>query len=172
MYFGMVSSWDRRYPTSAAKIDPMDRDSLLVRYRAGYQAVADAIAAVDSDGIDARSGDDWSARMVVHHLADSEATAYVRLRRLVAEDSPVIRGYDEAEFARRLHYDRPIGASLGVLEAVRAASLELLESLTPEEWERVGTHSESGPYSVMDWLRIYAAHAHDHARQIREAAGG
>jgi hypothetical protein len=54
---------------------------------------------------------------------------------------------------------------------VRAASLELLESLTPAEWERRGTHSESGPYSVDDWLRIYAAHSHDHAEQIRVARG-
>ena len=49
------------------------------------------------------------------------------------------------------------------------ASLELLESLTPAEWNRTGTHTESGPYSVDDWLRIYATHSHDHARQIREA---
>jgi hypothetical protein len=109
--------------------------------------------------------------MVVHHLADSEATAYVRLRRLVAEDEPVILGYDEPEYARRLHYERPIATSLAVLRAVRAASLELLESLTPAEWTRTGTHSESGPYSVERWLGIYAAHAHDHAAQIREARG-
>ena len=34
--------------------------------------------------------------------------AYVRLRRLIAEDAPVIAGYDEPEWARRLHYERPI----------------------------------------------------------------
>ena len=55
---------------------------------------------------------------------------------------------------------------------MRAASLELLEALTPDEWERSGTHSESGPYSVDDWLRIYAAHCHDHAAQIRAAREG
>ena len=149
----------------------MDRTALLERYRTGYQAVADAIAAVGDADLDRRDGDEWSPRMVAHHLADSEATAYVRLRKLIAEDGPVISGYDEAEFARRLHYDRPIAESLAVLAAVRAASLQLLESLSPEEWERAGTHSEAGPYSVMDWLRIYAAHVHDHAGQIREAAG-
>jgi hypothetical protein len=108
---------------------------------------------------------------VVHHLADSEATAYVRLRKLVAEDHPVIQGYDEPEFARRLHYERPIESSLAVLRAVRAASLELLESLTPAEWERTGTHAESGAYSVDRWLEIYASHSHEHAAQIRAARG-
>lgn len=150
----------------------VDRPDLLERFRAGYADVETALAgATDADLDREPPGGGWTARMVVHHLADSEATAYVRLRRLVAEDEPVILGYDEPEYARRLHYERPIATSLAVLRAVRAASLELLESLTPAEWTRTGTHSESGPYSVERWLGIYAAHAHDHAAQIREARG-
>jgi len=98
--------------------------------------------------------------------------AYVRLRRLIAEDDPTLVGYDEPEYARRLHYERPIASSLAVLRGVRAASLDLLESLTPSEWDRRGTHTESGAYSVDDWLQIYATHSHDHAEQIREARAG
>ena len=151
----------------------MDRHDLLDRYRDGYSAVEQSLEGITDAELD-RPGPEggWSARQVAHHLADSEATAFVRLRRLVAEDDPTIIGYDEPEYARRLHYDRPIGSSLGVLRAVRAASLEMLEALTPDEWERRGTHSESGSYSVDDWLRIYAAHCHDHAAQIRAAREG
>jgi hypothetical protein len=151
----------------------MDRTELLDRYRGGYAAVEAALAEITEEELD-RPGLDggWSARQVAHHLADSEATAFVRLRRLIAEDEPTIVGYDEPEYARRLHYDRPIGSSLAVLRAVRLASLELLESLTPAEWDRAGTHTESGPYSVDDWLEIYATHSHDHAAQIREARQG
>jgi hypothetical protein len=149
----------------------MNRTELIERYRTGHQAVVDALSGISDEELDRRDDDEWSARMVVHHLADAEATAFVRLRRLIAEDQPVIHGYDEAEFARRLHYDRPIEPSLAVLAAVRASSLQMLESLTGAEWERAGTHSESGSYSVEDWLRIYAGHAHDHAEQIRKARG-
>ena len=81
----------------------------------------------------------------------------------------MLTGYDEEEFARRLYYDRPIDASLEVLKAVRSASAAILHRLNEEEWAREGTHSESGRYTVEDWLRIYAAHAHDHATQIRRA---
>lgn len=151
----------------------MDRQAQLERFRTGFQDVQDALAGITPDELDRRPpGSDWTAREIAHHLADSEATAYVRLRRLIAEDNPVIPGYDEEEFARRLHYQRPIEPSLDVLRAVREASLQLLESLTPEEWERSGTHSDSGPYSVDDWLRIYAGHSHDHADQIRRARRG
>ena len=147
-----------------------DRAALLDTFRGGYAEVEAALAGISEEELDRAPADDgWSPRQVVHHLADSEATAYVRLRRLIAEDEPVIQGYDEPEYARRLHYDRPIGSSLAVLRAVREASLELLESLTDAEWTRTGTHSESGPYSVERWLEIYASHSRDHANQIREA---
>ena len=150
----------------------MDRTQLLDRFRIGVAEIEAALDAITDDELDRPAPDGgWTARQVVHHLADSEARAFIRLRRLIAEDEPQIIGYDEPEYARRLHYDRPIGASLGVVRAVRAASLELLESLTPSEWERRGTHSEAGAYSVDDWLRIYAGHPHEHASQIRAARG-
>jgi hypothetical protein len=151
----------------------MERHELLDRYRGGFAAVERALDGITDDELDHPGPDGgWSARQVAHHLADSEARAYVRLRRLIGEDEPTILGYDEPEYARRLHYDRPIASSLGVVGAVRAASLELLESLTPEEWGRTGRHSESGSYSVDAWLRTYATHCHDHAAQIREAREG
>jgi hypothetical protein len=150
------------------------RTELIERYRVGAAAVADAVGGITDAELDRRPPGDgeWTAREVIHHLADSESMAYIRLRRLIAEDDPLIQGYDEPEWARRLHYDRPVEASLAVLGAVRAASLQLLESLTDAEWSRTGTHSESGPYSVEGWLAIYAAHPAEHAEQIRRARAG
>jgi hypothetical protein len=151
----------------------MDRQPLIDRFRTGFDDVVDALSGITSDELDLRPAvDAWTVREICHHMADSEATAYIRLRRLVAEDNPTILGYDGDEFARRLHYDRPIEPSLEVLRAVRIASLQLLESLTPVEWQRAGTHSESGPYSVDSWLAIYTDHPRDHADQIRRARRG
>jgi len=146
------------------------RQALIHQYCEGPGVVSAALAGATDEELDARPApNEWSAREVVHHLADSEATSYIRLRKLLAEDDPVIYGYDEAEFARRLHYDRPIAASLAVLKSVRASTTELLRSLDDDDWARSGTHTESGPYSVETWLAIYAAHAHDHAVQISRA---
>ena len=151
-----------------------ERAKLIERYRAGAAAVDDSLAGITDDELDRRPPGDgeWTAREIAHHLADSESMAYIRLRRLVAEDDPLIQGYDEPEWARRLHYDRPIEPSLAVLRAVRAASAQLLESLDDADWLRTGTHSESGPYSVEGWLHIYAGHPTEHAEQIRRARGG
>jgi hypothetical protein len=150
-----------------------ERTALLDRYRAGVGAFEAALAGINEADLDRpQPSGGWTPREVVHHVADSESMAYIRLRRLIAEESPAIQGYDEPEWARRLHYDRPIEASRAVVAAVRAASLQLLEALTPDEWERTGSHSESGAYSVDRWLEIYADHTHDHADQIRQARRG
>lgn len=154
-------------------MDPDDRSARLARLRSGSDDVVAALAAITPTELDRpQQSGGWTARQIVHHLADSEATAYVRLRRVLAENEPVIAGYDEPEWARRLHYDRPIEPSLAVLRAVREASLQLLEALSPEEWQRSGSHVESGPYTVARWLQIYSEHAHDHANQIRAARRG
>lgn len=149
-----------------------DRAALVARYRTGTDAVEAALDGITDEELD-RTPDDggWTARQIAHHLADSEAMAYTRIRRLIADDDPHIAGYDEPAWAQRLHYDRPIAESLAVMRAVRAASLALLEALTPDEWDRTGVHSESGAYSVDRWLEIYAAHPHEHAEQIRAARG-
>jgi hypothetical protein len=103
-------------------------------------------------------------------MADSEMTAAIRLRRLIAEDAPTIQGYDQEEFAQRLFYgERPIEASVEAVAAARQTTAEILDRLDEGQRARGGTHTESGAYGVETWLEIYADHAHDHADQIRRA---
>lgn len=151
-------------------MSPDERDRLVERYARGVDAVRSALDGITDAELDAvPAGGGWSARQVVHHLADAETMSATRLRRLLAEDEPVIHAYPEERFAAALRYDRPIATSLAVLEAVRAASLELLALLDEADWARSGTHTEDGPYDVSMWLRTYAAHAEQHAAQISSA---
>lgn len=151
-------------------MDRDERDALLRRYRDGAAAFRAAVEGIGEHELDARPGvEEWTPREIVHHLADAEMRAAIRLRQLIAEDDPVIQGYDEKTYTRALHYDRPIDASLDAIDAARRTSAELLDRLTEEEWQRSGTHTESGAYSVTDWLTIYAAHPADHAEQLRRA---
>ena len=155
-----------------SETDRVTRDALVTKYKEGYAEVARALEGASDAELDRRPAPGkWTAREIVHHLADSEMTSAIRLRRLLAEDSPVIVGYDQEEFARRLHYDRPIAASLDAFKAARATTGEILDRMTEEEWAREGTHSESGRYTLLQWLRIYADHAHNHAVQILAARG-
>ena len=155
-------------------MDTETRKKLIDRYKDGYRLVAEALTGATDAELDVRPAPGkWSAREVVHHLADSEMTSAIRLRLLLAQDRPHILGYDQEEFARRLHYDRPTEASLEVFKAARRATGEILDRMSEAEWQREGTHTESGRYTVERWLEIYADHAHGHAEQIlvaRDAA--
>lgn len=151
-------------------MSPDERTDLIAMYAAGPDVIDQALAAMTDIELDATEGPgEWSPRQVVHHLADSETTSTMRLRRLLAEDNPLIQGYDQDEFARVLHYDRDIALSLALFRAVRASNAELLDRMSDADWQRCGTHSDSGSYTAEDWLRIYGVHAHEHADQIGRA---
>lgn len=153
-------------------MDHAERDKLVALYRDGYRAIAEALHNATQEEMAARPApSQWSACEIVHHLADSEMTAAVRLRMLLALDRPTIHGYDQDVFAQKLHYDRPYEASLEAFRYARESTAQLLESLTEDEWLREGTHSEIGAFGVMKWLEIYGKHAHSHARQIVEVIG-
>jgi DinB family protein len=147
----------------------VERRGLIEKYAAGYDQVVAALDGFPGDGLTAHPlAGKWSAREIVQHLADSEMTSAIRLRRLLVEDKPIIGGYDENLFAQRLHYnEREIAPALAAFRAARLTTLQLLEAMTEEDWQREGTHTESGRYTAEDWLRSYAKHAHDHADQIR-----
>ena len=151
-------------------MDTNSRKKLIDQYKDGYRVIADALVKATDEELDTHpEPGKWSAREIVHHLADSEMTAAVRLRLLVATDRPQIVGFDQDEFAHRLHYDRPIEASIEAFKSARRTTAEILERMTEADWAREGTHSEHGRYTVERWLEIYAKHAHNHAEQIRVA---
>jgi hypothetical protein len=152
-------------------MDAAKRKELIDMYKDGYRMVAEAMAGAPEEELDTAPGPGkWTAREIVHHLADSEMTSAIRLRLLVATPSPQIAGYDQEAFAAKLYYkDRPTAASLDAFNAARRTSAEILDRLSEVEWLREGTHSESGRYTIERWLEIYSTHAHAHAAQILAA---
>lgn len=146
-----------------------ERARLIGQYKDGPRVFRQALEGIIEKELDARpAASEWTAREVVHHLADSEMMAAIRLRLLIGEDEPTIFGYDEQMLAQRLFYrERSTEASLDVVSATRQSTAEILDHLSDEEWSRTGHHTESGSYGVETWLEIYAAHAHDHADQVQ-----
>ncbi len=142
---------------------------LIAQYKAGYDEVVDSLKEFPTASLTAHPiPGKWSAREIVHHLGDSETVSSIRLRRLLSEDNPVIQGYDQDEYARRLKYnERDMQPSLEAFRAARASTAQIIDGMTLEDWNRAGSHTEHGRYSATDWLKIYAAHAHNHAAQIR-----
>jgi hypothetical protein len=154
-----------------------ERSELIERYQKGYQEVSKVLEGFPKEKLTAHPiPGKWSAAEIVHHLADSETISSIRFRRLLVEENPLIEAYDQDIYAARLNYNaREMLPALEAFRNARATTAQLFQTMTDDDWKRAGTHSESGRYSAEDWLRIYAAHAHNHAAQIgrlREALVG
>ncbi|NBR94626.1 MAG: hypothetical protein EBX48_05750 [Actinobacteria bacterium] len=120
--------------------------------------------------LDSSSSGGWTARQIIHHVADSEAQSYARLRRLIAEPGTQIQGYDEAGWGENetLGYkELPVAPSLEVFKAVRQSSLEVVKRLELSQLDNAGIHTESGKYTVKTWLETYISHPLEHAAQIK-----
>ncbi|MFN0205346.1 MAG: DinB family protein [Planctomycetota bacterium] len=144
---------------------------LIEKYRKGYDAVIDALKGATPAELEHRPGPGkWSAKEVVHHLADSETMAAMRIRLVVGKSGSLICGYDPDQFAVKFNYNsRPIENALAAFKIAHETTLEILPHFTAEDWSRQAWHTESGLYSAEKWLATYSKHSHDHAGQIRRA---
>ena len=149
-------------------VDTNTRKSLIEKYKAGYAEVVKALEGLTPEQLKARPiPGKWTAAEIVHHLADSETQSATRLRKLLCESHPVIQGYDQDEWAKRLRYnERPIEPALLAFRAARETTAQVLDRMTEADWRMLGWHAESGSYHSERWLEIYAAHALGHAEQI------
>ena len=114
----------------------------------------------------------WSVLQVLDHLTDAEMVSGARLRYILAEDNPIIVGYDQDRWAAQLRYGTAdLESLLSELAAFRSRTLRLLRDLTPAELERVGQHTERGPESVGHMMKLMAAHDLVHRRQLARIRG-
>lgn len=145
---------------------PEERALSIKRYQDGCIAFGAALDTVMEAGLDFAPVGEWSPRQIAHHVADAELIRGYRLRQLLAQDRPLLQGFDEAQFATKLHYYRPLGASLALFKAAVESNVELLTLVFPEDWSRSGHHDEFGDYSLEDWLEGAATHSFEHADQL------
>lgn len=117
----------------------------------------------------------WSVIQVVEHLIDQETVNAFRLRSVIAEDRPPLRGYDQDRWGERLRYGNTKLLELfEELYMLRRRNLRLYESLTDEELDRIGLHTERGEESARRLCALTAGHDLVHRRQIariRKALG-
>jgi hypothetical protein len=111
----------------------------------------------------------WSAMEVLAHLADSEVVVGWRLRAILGAPGSPIAAYDQEAWAVAGHYEKRFPREcLEQFRAMRKANLQLLNSLTPEQWNLHGVHSERGNESIEHIVNLIAGHDLNHIRQIQQ----
>ena len=109
----------------------------------------------------------WSVGEIVTHLADCEIVTAWRLRQILAAPGTPIQAFDQDSWAASGHYEkRDARKSLALFCATREANLELLKSLTPEQWKHHGMHAERGVETIEHIVRLMAGHDVNHLGQV------
>jgi uncharacterized damage-inducible protein DinB len=111
----------------------------------------------------------WSTLEVVCHLVDSEQAWCHRLKRVIAEERPLLIGYDESRFTAALPYhEADLEEELALLEGMRRQMARTLRAQPESAWLRTGVHSERGLVTLAEMLQAEADHVPHHLAQILE----
>ena len=162
---------DPRYPIgrflSPASTDPGLRASQIETLRRLPEHLRAAVSSLNDTQLDTPYRDGgWTVRQVVHHLADSHANSYIRFRLALTEDSPTIKPYDEAAWARLPDNRMPIEPSLVFLGGMHQRFVALLESMSEEDFQRSFNHPERGRMTLSTNLALYDWHSRHHTAHI------
>jgi uncharacterized damage-inducible protein DinB len=111
----------------------------------------------------------WSAREIVCHLADTEIAFAFRLRQALAEPNHVIQPFDQDAWAARYDaYDLP--SALQLFATLRGWNIQLVKSLTPEDFKHPLSHPERGAMTFRTLVETMAGHDLNHLGQIQALA--
>ena len=111
----------------------------------------------------------WSVQELVVHLADSDAIAIDRMKRVIAEDNPTLLRADEQAYVDRLHCEaQSLHDAVALFEINRRQFARVLRRLEDEEFQRVGTHdAELGRITLAGLVKGYADHLDHHLRYLQ-----
>jgi uncharacterized damage-inducible protein DinB len=111
----------------------------------------------------------WTIRQLVHHIADSNMNAYIRIKLAMTEDKPTIKPYDEALWAELNDSQLPIEVSTKLLEGLHKRWVILLRSLSSSGLDRELIHPNIGLLTIKKLIDLYAWHGNHHLAQITSA---
>lgn len=110
----------------------------------------------------------WTVRQLVHHCSDSHLNAFFRFKLALTEDNPIIKPYDEAEWAKLTDYSFPVESALTTIRIIHAKWVTLLKSMKSEDFERTYFHPEKNrSQSLSEVALMYAWHGQHHLAHVQ-----
>lgn len=139
-------------------------------YLAGAELPAQAILGLSETDLKAFPvPGTWSIQQIALHLMDSDLIASDRMKRVIAEDNPLIIAYNETRFTERLGYQNlDAHAACELFRLNRVMTAGVLRQLPAEAFARTGVHNERGKITLLDFVRGYHDHLHHHLRFLHE----
>jgi uncharacterized damage-inducible protein DinB len=147
----------------------MDRD-VIETFAAGGERLRRAVAGLSRDDLRALPGPgDWSIQELVIHLADSDAIAIDRMKRILTEDNPPLLYADEQAYVANLFCDeQSLDDAVLLFDVGRRQFAGVLRKLPDAAFARAGTHNRKGRVTLGEMVADYVAHL-DHHLQFLHA---
>lgn len=146
-----------------------DRDPRLVIAETPRR-LASLTARLGPDGLErSLAPGKWPARAILCHLADCETVFAFRLRQALAEPRHVIQPFDQDAWAGP-YTSMDAQAALAVFSAVRQWNIELLDTVTPEQFSKVLNHPERGDMTFQTVVETMGGHDLNHLQQLETIA--
>ncbi len=149
---------------------PVTSSAMLAFLRGGAAAI-DAIAREFSEQKwNTRPADtEWCLTEILCHLRDVDSEInLVRINTVLKETQPFIAGIESDHWSVDRDYLHQNGRSaLSDFLSSRQMLIELLESVSSEDWERVIRHSIFGPTSLKELVGFIVSHDNNHIKQIK-----
>jgi hypothetical protein len=151
-----------------APLDPAKRRQLISQIRELPARLSAAVAGLSPEALTTPYlAGEWTVAQNVHHVADAHISAISRIKLILTEDHPTLKTYDQDDWANLPDSTTAdLRASLLILEGLHARWATLLESLTEEQFQRVGVHPERGDLTIDRLVTIYSGHGAAHLDQI------
>ncbi len=112
--------------------------------------------------------DRWSIHEIILHLADSEASAYIRCRRLIAEPGSPVLEFDAARWAGTLGYfHQSTREALEIIRRLRRMTYQLLAALPEQIWENAVELQVTDRMTLERWVEIQERHIPHHIEQMK-----
>jgi len=126
-----------------------------------------ALNGISPERLQEKKDDKWSAAEILAHYTEGEIVFGYRIRIVLSSSGIQIQAYDQNVFMQNAKYlvARP-DMALALLRNLRRTNVEFLKSLTPEQWDHYGIHSERGKETIRDIVRLYAGHDLNHLQQL------
>src|SRR5579872_1614130 len=145
----------------------MERET-IEQYEAGGPKLLKAIAGLSREDLLWTPSSDtniglWSIQSIVIHLMDSDLIWGNRMKSIIAEENPIILGFDEKKFADSLFYaDQDPQSAISLFDMNRRQIAKTLRKLPDSSFSRTGQHNERGPVTLGEAVKILVAHLDHH----------
>lgn len=109
----------------------------------------------------------WTVLQVVHHMADNDMNAYMRFKRALTEDAPLVGTFREDAWSMLADYTMPADNALSIITLIRERFTALYATLTDTDLTKTLVSPTYGEMSLDMATARFAWHGMHHLSHIQ-----